>query len=407
MSWLDKIQNNFTITTGDGKVYTPNWISATKDLEWNVSEFDFPSIDGTLVSKKKKRGNRYNTELYFQGETHLDTATAFEQSATISNRAWTISHPLYGQINIQMPSIRMDNTQMNVTKISGVMIETILEDFPKPVADPVQEIINQKAVTDELQAVSMDSTPIASDSRLATQQNETAYREGFKIVPDQVSGEEFFNLYNEALASILNITADPITTMRKMQAVINKPAQFEVSVKNRIDTFVDLFNSNRRNLDKLTEPSSKKIFQIVCGAIVSAMCTSSAQPQVGNYTNKQSVFTIINQIVSTYNQYIADLDTLQSANNSNSSSFIPDWTSQVALNKLVNYTISTLFTIALGAKQERAYICEQDTNVILLTHRFLGLDKNDTNINTMIEINNIGLNEMLNIKKGREIIYYV
>lgn len=134
MSWLDRIQNNFTITTGDGKVYTPNWISATKDLEWNVSEFDFPSIDGTLVSKKKKRGNRYNTELYFQGETHLDTATAFEQSATISNKSWTISHPLYGQISIQMPSIRMDNTQMNVTKISGVMIETILEDFPKPVA---------------------------------------------------------------------------------------------------------------------------------------------------------------------------------------------------------------------------------------------------------------------------------
>jgi ribosomal protein S17E len=275
------------------------------------------------------------------------------------------------------------------------------------VADPVQEIINQKAVTDELQAVSMDSTPVASDSRLASQQNETAYREGFKIVPDQVSGEEFFNLYNEALASILNITADPITTMRKMQAVINKPAQFEVAVKNRIDTFVDLFNSNRRNLDKLTEPSSKKIFQIVCGAIVSAMCTGSAQPQAGNYTNKQSVFTIINQIVSTYNQYIADLDTLQSANNSNSSSFIPDWTSQAALNKLVNYTISTLFTIALGAKQERTYICEQDTNVILLTHRFLGLDKNDANINTMIEINNIGLNEMLNIRKGREIIYYV
>jgi hypothetical protein len=25
----------------------------------------------------------------------------------------------------------------------------------------------------------------------------------------------------------------------------------------------------------------------------------------------------------------------------------------------------------------------------------------------MIEINNIGLNEMLNIRKGREIIYYV
>jgi hypothetical protein len=66
-----------------------------------------------------------------------------------------------------------------------------------------------------------------------------------------------------------------------------------------------------------------------------------------------------------------------------------------------------LYRIAFEAKQEREYILDEDSNIILLTHKFYEMDSEDRNINNFIETNNIGLNEILNIQKGRKIVYYV
>ncbi len=46
-------------------------------------------------------------------------------------------------------------------------------------------------------------------------------------------------------------------------------------------------------------------------------------------------------------------------------------------------------------------------NVILLSHKFYGSDENDDNLQKFIDTNNIGLNELLNISKGRKVIYYI
>jgi hypothetical protein len=45
--------------------------------------------------------------------------------------------------------------------------------------------------------------------------------------------------------------------------------------------------------------------------------------------------------------------------------------------------------------------------VINITHRFYGLDLADENITRIIDSNNIGINEILEVKKGRKIVYYV
>ena len=49
---------------------------------------------------------------------------------------------------------------------------------------------------------------------------------------------------------------------------------------------------------------------------------------------------------------------------------------------------------------------EADTTPINLTHRFYGLDEDDVNLNRFIETNNIGLSEILIVKKDREVVYY-
>jgi len=84
----------------------------------------------------------------------------------------------------------------------------------------------------------------------------------------------------------------------------------------------------------------------------------------------------------------------------------PDVNLQIQLNDLVVDTIGSLQSLAFEAKQERIIYTDKNTNLILLTHQYVGLDADDENIQRFREINNIKNEELFTIKKGRKIKYY-
>jgi hypothetical protein len=88
-------------------------------------------------------------------------------------------------------------------------------------------------------------------------------------------------------------------------------------------------------------------------------------------------------------------------------SYTPNFESVNSLDELIHTTLSSLYSVAFGAKQEHSIILEKDSNPIILTHRFYGLDSDDVKLNNFIEENNLSMSELLNIRKGKKIIYYV
>src|SRR4051812_32567908 len=118
MSWVDKLKNRIKIQMGDGKIYFPSWIPDHKRVEYNTAEFEFPNVEGTLVKRGTPLGRKYNLKLFFSGPDHLDDSDAFESSAS-DNRPWTIFHPYHGTIICQPTSLDFDNSNYNVTEITG------------------------------------------------------------------------------------------------------------------------------------------------------------------------------------------------------------------------------------------------------------------------------------------------
>lgn len=406
MSWLDRVETDFTITTGDGKLYTLYWVNATKLVEYNIAEFDFPKLGGTLVSRGTPRGARYNLELFFNGEDHIDRANDFEKSAE-DQRAWTIAHPLYDSIIVQPLSLIRDNTQMNVTKLMIPVVQTIVQENPITNIDPLENLGVIKDACDETFANSLTKTPNAKDITTTTGNINKNYEaaKGKVVVPSQAEG--YCNAYKKANAAILKVSSDPIQGMRTMQAYINYPFLFTTSVTNRINTFTDQFNNIRLSLATLLNPASKQLYQIQGGGLISGQCMAAATPLIGDYTNRQSVLSVISVLIANYNQYLNDLDTLQSDNGGSVNSFIPDAGSQIALNQLVNTAISSLFTIALSSRQERTLFLSEDTNLVELTHRLYSLDPDDNNMNELMINNNWSINQLLGIKKGTKVTYYI
>lgn len=406
MSWLDKIKNDLIVITGDGKQYKPLWLNATKQKEYNVAEFDFPEESGTLVKRGKPMGRKYALELYFTGEDNLDTSAAFELSADDS-RAWTLLHPYYGTIIVQPTSLSFDNSEHNVTKITSTVIETIEEGNPKTVTDPVDFIKNAKDNLDVSFEKSFTQTPSSSDIKKLTYNNNRNYKLSVPIITLPEEFEAYYNIFNQANSAINTATASPILAMRATIAAITYPSLFTTAVKNRLQLFTSEFNNLRSNIETIFNISSKQIYQSHGGSIISGMCLAAATPIAGDFTNSKNTLNAIDTIFSVYNQYIIDLDSIQTLNGGNISSFVADPGSLMSLSSLVYFTLTNLFNIALNGKKERTIVTEKDTNIILLTHRLYGLDASDNNINELMSNNNMGLSSILQIRKGTPIVYYI
>jgi hypothetical protein len=404
MSWLDKVKTELVIKAGDGVEYRPDWMNANKGKEFNVTEFDFPNVNGTLVYRTTHKGQRYNLELYFQGENHLDVASNFMLSAN-DRRAWTLTHPYYGRLLVQPTSISIDNSASNVSKITCPVIETITDIFPKGSQAPLADIENAALNTNEAFANSFGQiTPTPTTVNLLNLNVLRAYRNMLKATTDGMINN-VVNAYNEALTFIAEAATEPIEAMQKTQALLVMPASFALSAQQRFQVLTVQYNGQRNDLQNIVKKEEKKAYEANVAATLTALSLTAATPLENNFAYQIDALNAVDLLLDSYNQYVADLDSLQTNNNNSPTSYIPDYESLKNLSQLVNFTAASLFAIALNGKQERSFLLEENSNWVLLTHRLYGLT--DENITTLIRNNNAGLKEALQVEKGRLIKYYI
>lgn len=409
MSWIEKVDSGITITTGDGKRYSPLWKNPKKSVEYNISQFNFDNVQGTLVERGEPMGRKFPLELYFQGENHLDEAFEFEQSAK-DKRAWVISHPFYDEIYVQPIGLEFDNTSDNVSKITGTVIETISDVYPRSNIEPLDKIeadfedVNDALADDFASDVPQPNTAVKDE--LADTVDEQ-YANGVKDITVTSVAEDFKQKLGEAQAGINNLTAAPLAGIRKVQNLITAPARFQTSVKNRLNLLKSNFDNLVTSIDNLLTPDNKKVFQNNAGAVIAAMVFTVIDPQDDDYQKRSDIVDVIDTVNSTFSEFTSKLDELQTDNGGEENGFVPSPASLFKLTSMVNFTMTKLFTIIEGAAQERTVVLTQASDPINLTHRFYGLDALDENLQRFIDQNEIGINELFEIPAGKSVIYTV
>ncbi len=407
MSWIEQSQESLVITTGDGKSYTPKWKATEKIIEYNVSQFEFPGVKGSIVHKRKPKGRKFPLEIYFDGDLHLQNCEEFEKSAE-DERHWVVNHPFYGIFNANPSSINIDHSQSNVSKLMINLLETIVEDNPKGLETPTELILSNSVIAIDSLGDYVDTSvtfPSTLDKNQLSQNVTTIYNEGKKTIKEASDIENYFNLFNEAIADILNVTDDLSQAMVTAQAMINAPFQFIDTVKNRVNMLKNQFLKLVTSVVNLVSPSSKRIYEHNSGVII--ICMAEASVTSPDYASSEDVLNAIADLLDFYDQYILTLDSLQTDNGGDPDSYIPNAGTLLQIQDIIDYTVSKLFEIALDSKQERSIITETDTNVITLAHRLYGLEPDDSTIDYLVSTNNLGMDDLLQISAGRKIKYYV
>jgi hypothetical protein len=423
MSWQDKITQPYSITTGDGVEYKPLWDprkSVVLVQEFNIAEFNFKGLPGSLVDRGEVKGNVYDIEVCFVGDDHLDKAKAFRASAK-NKRVWVINHPYYERIIVQPVGLKYDNGDGNMTKITGRVIETIGADKLLAITNSfnAQQNVNisqLKLDTDTtfaaayVAAVPIPQLPdIKGLSTFAKLMN-TLQKAYATVKGDLELAENAYNTANNFVTKIADeagaVLADVSNAVSYVQYLASLPAVFVNTVLSRVQFLQSQFAALQAQVGNVI-PSLKQLYENTAASIISALCLASVTNiSPTDYANKPAVLAVIQQLLDTYNQYITNLDTLSTPTGGEPDSYIPDVDSLNMLATLINATVSQLLVIAAQAKQESILVLPEDNNVFPLAYQLYGTTAEDV-VDQLISDNNINYKELLIIKKGREIIYYV
>jgi len=395
MSWIDRIENiKLQVITGDGESYYPLWRNAQKSIAYNTEGFDFVGVDGSLVERYEQTGNRYNVDFVFQGEDHIDVANAFELSAKNKN-AWRIIHPIYDEILVHPVALEFDNSLYNSTQITGGIWETISDKFPDIIGSDPNLIATKKDAIGETNADIFEGNDAidlsAENISKADLSNNKLYELYLKLTDNDVDISILKDSLRTASAGVSVITSDANYFMSQAFNLINFPFIIEQNIQFKINTLITGYNQIKDIFS-----NDADFYQSYSTSIMAVACACASSPDSDSYKSNNDVLTVIEQLDAMYYDIITTLDY-----------FGYNEDSQLAtdMDVLFTATIASLFVIAFDAQQERTIMLDKDDNMINLAHKYYG--SGDDALEEFIDRNEVTLNEMLQLKKGRKITYYV
>ena len=226
-----------------------------------------------------------------------------------------------------------------------------------------------------------------------------------RFEPDSINFNEYIALKNKALGDLNLLIQETEVAISTAQLVLSEPANFIRNIRSKIDSIKSAYEEIKKTINPENR-QSKYYFETQAAALLGNLAKSSVNPLSNDYIVRSDIESVNSEMLNLYNDYLTTIDANQIPLKNINDEYSPDIDLQSSLIDLVTYTSQSLFVLSFDARQERSIILDKDSNLIVLTHRFLGL-ASDENLETFKRINNMGLSETYRIKKGRLITYYI
>ena len=414
MAWNDRLREAaYTSPSGNRIIF--GYENVAKVVTKKTTGFNFPDADGTYVQDLGSTGRRYPMRIFFWGDDH-DLESAEFESALLEIGVGKLEHPLYGSVDV-VPfgdiKTRDDlKTASNQSIIEVSFWDTIGLIYPTGEADKSASVIT--AVKDYNNAAAggfVDSTSLDSAIEQVTFEN------NYQTLLDSVQSslqsiadvQDNVRVQFDAIVDSVNqgidvLISQPLTLAFQTLQLIQAPARALTNIDTRLSAYSDLATS------------------IITGegAVVSAGNDSRNANEV--HTNDLYVSTYVTgSILSVVNnQFITKTEALQAADkllqqledvtnwrddNFASLEEVDSGASYQQLQDAVALTAGFLVQISFTLKQERSIILTKDRTIIDLSAELYG--SVDDKLDFLISSNNLSGSEILELKKGREIVYYI
>ena len=438
MSWIDRLKE-FSYTSPSGIRTTFDFENVSQSFEKKTTAFDFPDAEGTFIQDLGHTGRRYPVRLFIWGDDHDQKADAFMLSLE-ERGAGKMEHPIYGVKTVVPFGIinRRDDlkTAANQSVFQFAFWETTNIIYPSSQTDPASEVIaavNAYNIASSEQFennIELDSTVeqvTFQNTYLALLDQATAVLEPIAVTQQDV--ETQFNAIVDSINSGINILVDdPLTLAFQTSVMIQSPARALTSISARLEAYSNLA-SQITGTSRIINPDGSEGEPVIADGNIavtgvdstnannffardlyaSTYSTGSIVSAVNNqFKTKSEALETAERILSDFEELVfwrdANYESLSATSNEPTGVIDTGEAYQQLLNA-VALTAGFLVEISFTLKQERSIVLDRARTPLDLEAELYGTV--DENLDFLISSNDLSGSEILEIQRGREIVYYI
>lgn len=414
MAWNERIREAaYTSPSGTRLVF--NYENVRKSVDKKTAAFDFPDANGTFIQDLGHTGRKYPLRVFFWGNDYDQEADAFE-AALLESGTGKLEHPIYGVINVvPFGSIkRRDDlkTAANQAVIELVFWETTDVVYPTSQTDPASAVLSSVSEYNEAGAAEFEEvTDIDSATEQATFKNSytallDSAKSGLQTVADtQENVQKQFNAVNDSINNGIDILIrDPLTLASQSMIMLQAPARALTSIEARLSAYGDLATSIISGDSAVQQPGigsdNSNAFH-TNDLYASTYVTGSIVSVINNRFETKTDALVAADLVL---QQFADVAAWRD-DNFQSLGEVDAGSAYQQLQEAVALTAGFLVEISFTLKQERSLILTRPRTIIDLVAELYG--SIDDQLDFFIDSNNLTGSEILELPRGREIVYYV
>lgn len=414
MTWQDRLKEGAYIAP-NGDRFTFAYEDLSRSFDKKTSGHDFPGADGTYVQDNGRTGRKYPLTAFFTGPDCDTKADDFESALGQTGRG-KLEHPIYGTVDVVPFGTVTRNDALksaaNQSLVDVTFWETIPLIYPIPQIDPVSGIIS--SVQDFTEALGIDIAAkldiFDPNAVLGFKTRILALVGTVKSALGKISEIKSFveakvakvmalaNSIVTATVEIADAVRDTITgTITAVMDLVATPGQLLESIKSKISTYKDMLSGVLSPLFPSDEEcdylSSSVLAETLVAGLVVSLIETEIDSQTGAMSAADELLGVFDE-VATWSETTADnLGILNTGE------------SYQKLQESVALTAGYLVEISFTLKKERKVVLTRSRTIIDLAAELYG--EVDTILDFFINSNEFTGSEILEIPKGREVLYYV
>lgn len=414
MPWNDRLREA-AYTSPGGVRLRFDYEDVRRQFDKKTTGFEFPDADGTYVQDRGTTGRRYPVRAFFWGDDYDLQAEAFE-NALAERGQGRLEHPAYGAVDVvPFGSVtRRDDlkTAANQAVIEVTFWETIGLVYPTQQADPASQV--RQAVDDYNDAAAADfadGISVETAGQRATLTNTyksllNSVDSALQPVADaQDNVRSQFNAVSDSInQGIDTLISQPLELAAQTSLLIQAPGRAADSISNRLDAYRDLArstisgdgtsvaNDTRENRVNTFRSRDLTASGAVTGSVVSAI-NNQFERKTSALQAAEDILAQFDEVNAWKDENLTELDLIDTGG------------AYQRLQEAVALAAGFLVEISFSLKQERRIVLDRARTIIDLSAELYG--SVDDQLDFLIQSNNLTGSEILELPKGREIVYYV
>lgn len=413
MGWEDRIREA-AYTAPSGARYTFNYEDVSQSIDKSTSAFDFPDANGTYIQDLGHSGRRFPLLVYFWGDNCDVEAQQFD-AALIETGPGVLEHPIYGRVDV-VPFGTISRRDDLVTGANQVVINVVFWQttgviYPTGLFDPAAAVF---AALDRFGISAAFN--FAKSVVLKTATTIASFEERYSVILGSAKGilepitEKTESIKRQVDAiedsikkSIGVLSGDTETLAAQTLKVIQLPSSAAADIGSKLTAYGDISSQ----IVSLTESSDARVTDntrndyatnsLFASAAISGASLSAVNAQFQTRGQAieaaESILILFDNMIVWRDNATDDLEVVDTGED------------YQQLQEVVALTAGYLLEISFSLRQERTITLDRDRTVIDLCGQLYG--SIDDSIDSLISSNDLSGSEILELPRGRKIVYYI